>query len=78
MQPDPPPATSEDNMPRTTPARISGLCLAACLLFGVLAALEQPSSAQVTEKCWKEYCVYDPDIKGERCIREQIPCPSQT
>jgi hypothetical protein len=65
-------------MARIFLARISGIPLAACLVFGVLAAVEQPSSAQITEKCWKEYCVYDPAIQGDRCVKQQITCPPQT
>ncbi|HEX6036924.1 hypothetical protein [Longimicrobium sp.] len=65
-------------MARIILTRVSGFSVGACLLFGIVAVMEQPSSAQITEKCWREYCVYDPEIKGDRCIREQIACPPQT
>ncbi len=65
-------------MARIIFARVSGLCFMGALMFGGLAAVEQPSSAQITEKCWKEYCVYDPDIKGDRCVKHEITCPPPT
>lgn len=65
-------------MPRIILARLSGVCLAAALMFGTVAALEQPSNAQVTLKCWKEACVTHPKSGEAVCIREEIPCPSVT
>lgn len=65
-------------MTRIILARLAGLCLTLALVFGALAAMEHPSEAQITMKCWKEVCIMDPDTKDETCIREQIPCPPQT
>lgn len=45
------------------------------LAFGATAAMEQPSEAQVTVTCWREYCTYDPNAKKQMCVREEIPCP---
>lgn len=51
------------------------LTIGAALVFGGIAALESPADAQITVRCWKEYCVYDPDTKTTYCAREEIPCP---
>jgi hypothetical protein len=59
-------------------ARLYSLCMAGALLFGTIAAFEQTSDAQITVKCWKEVCVTNPTTGEEGCIREQIPCPSET
>lgn len=49
------------------------------LTFGAIAAIERPAAAQtITVKCWKEYCVTDPETGKESCVREQIPCPEGT
>lgn len=45
------------------------------LAFGATAAMEQPSEAQVTVTCWREYCVIDPATKKKLCASEEIPCP---
>ena len=50
----------------------------AALAFGSLTALQSPALAQtITVKCWKEYCVTDPDTGTERCVREEIKCPEE-
>lgn len=49
------------------------------LAFGTVVAIERPAAAQtITVKCWKEYCVTDPETGKESCVREQIPCPDAT
>ena len=45
------------------------------MTFGAIAAMEQPSEAQVTVTCWREYCTYDPYAKKKMCVSEEIPCP---
>lgn len=57
----------------TLPLLLTGTALT----FGGLTALESPAGAQVTVKCWKEYCVYDPDTRKTYCAREEIPCPEE-
>jgi hypothetical protein len=62
-------------MVRIVLARLAGLSLCASLVFGGLAALEQSSEAQVTVKCWREYCIKDPETGKEKCAKEEIACP---
>jgi hypothetical protein len=62
-------------MARIVLARLASLCVVTTLAFGALVAAEQPSDAQVTVKCWREYCVTDPDTGKEVCAKEQIACP---
>jgi hypothetical protein len=48
------------------------------LAFGAVSALEVPAVAQtITVKCWREYCVTDPETHRESCVREEIPCPTE-
>jgi hypothetical protein len=54
--------------------RIARALFALLLLAGVGA----PLASQITIKCWKEGCVTDPDTGKTMCVREEIPCPSQT
>lgn len=51
------------------------LGLFSIMTFGAIAAMEQPSEAQVTVTCWREYCTYDPYAKKKMCVSEEIPCP---
>jgi hypothetical protein len=64
-------------MIRRSMRALSLLAFAAALAFGGVAAFDTPADAQVTVKCWKEYCVYDPDTKKTYCAKEEIPCPEQ-
>lgn len=42
-----------------------------------LAGLAAPTSAQVSVKCWREYCARDPETGAEYCVKETIPCPPE-
>lgn len=53
------------------------LLVAAGLAFGGVVALERPADAQISVKCWREICVYDPDTRKTYCTREEIPCPEE-
>jgi|GEM_PF-6317869 len=58
--------------------RLAGVAVFASLTFGAVAVAESPSAAQITVKCWREYCVKDPDTGMEKCAKEQIACPAET
>jgi hypothetical protein len=55
--------------------RASWISLFSIMAFGATAALEQPSEAQITVTCWREYCTIDPTTKKKICASEEIPCP---
>jgi hypothetical protein len=58
--------------------RLIGSGSFAALAFGTFAAFDGPAGAQtITVKCWKEYCVTDPETNRETCVKEEIPCPPQ-
>lgn len=65
-------------MARIILVRAAGLCFGGALMFGTLAALQQPSSAQITQKCWREICIRNPDTGKDYCTREEITCPAET
>lgn len=52
------------------------IVIGASLIFGAIAVFERPGAAQITVKCWKEYCVTDPETGKTSCVREEIACPS--
>lgn len=53
------------------------LMIGAGLAFGGVVAFERPADAQISVKCWREVCVYDPDTKKTYCTREEITCPEE-
>lgn len=58
--------------------RLAGIAVLGALSFGAVAAVDSPSIAQqVTVKCWREYCVTDPETGKEMCAKEQIECPKE-
>lgn len=65
-------------MVRVFLGRLAGVAVFASLAFGAVAVADSPSVAQITVKCWREYCVTDPDTGLEKCAKEQITCPAQT
>lgn len=65
-------------MARVFLGRVAALAVSGCLAFGAIAAVETPSEAQVSVKCWREYCVKDPATGLDKCAKEQIPCPNES
>lgn len=64
-------------MAPTLLGRLAGIVIIPCAVLGFVIAAETPSLAQITVKCWKEYCSTDPDTGKEYCIKESIPCPPE-
>lgn len=65
-------------MTRSFCGRLAGIAVFGALSFGAVAAADRPSIAQqVTVKCWREYCVTDPQTGKEMCAKEEIKCPEQ-
>jgi hypothetical protein len=65
-------------MIRVLSGRLAALAVFGSLAFGAVAAVETPSVAQITVKCWREYCTTDPDTGKEYCAKEQIACPNES
>lgn len=58
--------------------RLAGLAVFASLAFGVVAVTDSPSVAQITVKCWREYCTKNPDTGKDMCVKEEIACPAES
>ncbi|HEY0020023.1 MAG TPA: hypothetical protein VGC13_27225 [Longimicrobium sp.] len=65
-------------MIRVLLGRLAGLAVFASLAFGAVAVADSPSVAQITVKCWKEYCIKDPDTGLDKCAKQQIACPAES
>jgi hypothetical protein len=57
--------------------RLAGLATIPLLAMGGIAAMQTSSVAQVTVKCWKEYCTTDPETGAEYCVKKTIDCPPE-